>query len=39
MFQRIENILYDLINAYDKDELAVIKNRRYNEMILNLRVI
>lgn len=34
MFQRIENILYDLINAYDKDELAVIKNRRYNEMIL-----
>ena len=34
MFQRIENILYDLINAYDRDELAVIKNRRYNEMIL-----
>ena len=34
MFQRIENILYDLINAYDKDELTVIKNKRYNEMIL-----
>lgn len=34
MFQRIENILYDLINAYDKDELVVIKNKRYNEMIL-----
>ena len=34
IFQRIENILYDLINAYDKDELVVIKNKRYNEMIL-----
>lgn len=34
IFQRIENILYDLINAYDKDELKVIKNKRYNEMIL-----
>lgn len=35
MFQRIEKILYDLINAYDKEELVVIKNKRYNEMILN----
>ncbi len=34
MFQRIENILYNLINAYDKDEMIVIKNKRYNEMIL-----
>ncbi len=34
IFQRIESILYDLINAYDKDELTVIKNKRYNEMIL-----
>lgn len=34
MFQRIENILYDLINAYDREELVVIKNKRYNELIL-----
>ncbi len=37
MFQRIENILYDLINSYDKDELKVIKNKRYNEMILKAK--
>lgn len=37
MFQRIENILYDLINAYDKEELKVIKNKRYNEMIIKAR--
>ena len=34
MFQRIENILYDLINAYDKEEFKVIKNKRYNEMVI-----
>lgn len=37
MFQRIENILYDLINAYDKEELKVIKNRRYNEMVIRAK--
>lgn len=37
MFQRIENILYDLINAYDNDELKVIKNKRYNEMIIKAK--
>ncbi len=37
MFQRIENILYDLINAYDKEELKVIKNKRYNEMIIKAK--
>lgn len=37
MFQRIENILYDLINAYDKDELKVIKNKRYNEMVIKAK--
>ncbi|MBD5460575.1 MAG: hypothetical protein HDR26_06475 [Lachnospiraceae bacterium] len=37
MFQRIENILYDLINAYDREELKVIKNRRYNEMIIKAK--
>lgn len=37
MFHRIENILYDLINAYDKEELKVIKNKRYNEMIIKAK--
>lgn len=37
MFQRIENILYDLINAYDKDELKVIKGKRYNEMVIKAK--
>ena len=37
MFQRIENILYDLINAYDKEEFKVIKNRRYNEMVIKAK--
>lgn len=37
MFQRIENILYDLINAYDKEEFKVIKDKRYNEMIIKAR--
>ncbi len=37
MFQRIENILYDLINAYDKQELKVIKNKRYNEMVIKAK--
>lgn len=37
MFQRIENILYDLINAYDKEELKVIKNKKYNEMVIKAK--
>ena len=37
LFQRIENILYNLINAYDKEEFKVIKNRRYNEMIITAK--
>lgn len=37
MAQRIENILYDLINAYDKEELKAIKGKRYNEMIIKAR--
>lgn len=37
LFQRIENILYDLISAYDKEELKVIKNQRYNEMIIKAK--
>lgn len=37
LFQRIENILYDLINAYDREEFKVIKNKRYNEMIIKAK--
>ena len=37
MFQRIENILYDLISAYDKDEKKVIRNIRYNEMVVKAK--
>lgn len=37
MPQRIENILYDLVSAYDKEEWKVIRNRRYNEMIVRAR--
>lgn len=37
MFQRIEDILYDLINAYDREELKVVKNRRYNEMVIKAK--
>lgn len=37
MFQRIENILYDLINAYDRNEWKVIKNKRYNEMVIKAK--
>lgn len=35
--QRIENILYDLINAYDKEEQKVIREKRYNEMIIKAK--
>lgn len=37
LFQRIENILYDLISAYDKEELKVIKNKRYSEMVIKAK--
>ena len=37
MFQRIENILYDLINAYDKEELKLIRKKRYNEMVVKAK--
>jgi hypothetical protein len=32
--QRIENVLYSLINNYDADELKVIKNLKYNEAVV-----
>ena len=34
MFERIENVLYDLINAYEENEYVVIKEIRKNEAIL-----
>lgn len=37
MFQRIENILYDLINDYDKEERKVIREKRYNEMVIKAK--
>lgn len=35
--QRIENILYSLINDYDEEELKVVKKMKYNEAIINAR--
>lgn len=35
--ERIEKVLYDLINAYDDDEWKVIKNQKYNEAILEAK--
>lgn len=37
MSQRIEKILYDLINAYDKNEFRVIKNIKFNEMVIKAK--
>lgn len=34
LFQKIEDILYSLINSYDKEEYKVVKNLKYNEMIM-----
>ncbi len=32
--ERIENVLYDLINSYDEKEAAVVRNIKYNEAII-----
>lgn len=32
--QRIENVLYSLINNYDDDELTVVKKIKYNEAVV-----
>lgn len=37
MFQRIENILYDLISSYNEQEFKVIKNKKYNEMVIKAK--
>lgn len=35
--QRVENVLYDLINAYDDEEWKVIKQQKYNEAIIEAK--
>lgn len=35
--QRIENVLYSLINDYDDDERKVVQNIQYNEAIISAR--
>lgn len=35
--QRIENVLYALINDYDEDELKVIKKIKYNEAVIKAK--
>lgn len=35
--QRIENVLYSLVNSYDEDELEVVKKIRYNEAVIAAR--
>lgn len=37
IFQRIENILYDLINGYDREESKVIREQKRNEMIIKAK--
>lgn len=32
--QRIENVLYSLVNDYDADELKVVQNIKYNEAVV-----
>jgi len=35
--QRIENVLYSLVNDYDDDEEEVVKKIKYNEAIMNAK--
>lgn len=35
--QRVENVLYNLINAYDDEEWKVIKKQKYNEAIIEAK--
>jgi hypothetical protein len=35
--QRIENVLYSLINNYDDDEFKVVKKIKYNEAVVSAR--
>ncbi len=35
--QRIENVLYSLINDYDEDELKVVQKIKYNEAVISAK--
>ena len=35
--ERIENVLYSLVNDYDEDELKVVQKIKYNEAIINAK--
>ena len=35
--QRIENVLYSLVNDYEEDELKVVQKIKYNEAIINAK--
>jgi hypothetical protein len=35
--QRIENVLYSLINNYDEDELKIVKKLKYNEAVVSAK--
>ena len=35
--QRIENVLYSLVNDYDDDELKLVQKIKYNEAVINAR--
>lgn len=37
LFQRIENVLYDLINNFDAEELDVIQKIKYSEAIISAK--
>lgn len=37
IWQRIENVLYDLINSYDDEEKKVVKNIKYNEAVIGAK--
>lgn len=37
LYQRIEDILYSLINSYDNEEYKVIKNLKYNETVIRAK--
>lgn len=37
MIDRIQNVLYDLINTYDEAEMQILRSMDYNEMVLQAR--
>lgn len=37
LIERIQNVLYDLVNTYDEAEMAIVRSMDYNEMVLQAR--